>query len=151
MPALLIGLAALLITIAIGRLLAAAEPRSLARLLRVGGALAALLIGAVMTLRGLGVIGGPIALAGLGFLAPNLLRLRRGGPGGDRRSPPPPEPDLTLDEAFAVLGLESGANAEEVKDAHRRLITRVHPDHGGSGWMAAKLNRAKDVILESLR
>ena len=51
-------------------------------------------------------------------------------------------------EALAVLGLTEGATAEEIKSAHRRLIQRVHPDVGGSADLAARINRAKDILLE---
>lgn len=54
---------------------------------------------------------------------------------------------MTRDEALAVLGLEAGADAAAVKAAHRRLMMACHPDHGGSDWLAARINRAKDVLL----
>jgi hypothetical protein len=55
--------------------------------------------------------------------------------------------DMTRDEALAVLGLASGATQDEIRAAHRRLILRVHPDAGGSADLAARINRAKDVLL----
>lgn len=63
--------------------------------------------------------------------------------------PPPPGRggDMTRDEALAVLGLAEGATAEDIKAAHRRLIQRVHPDVGGSADLAARINRAKDILL----
>ena len=64
-----------------------------------------------------------------------------------RRSPPGPRTDMTRDEALAVLGLAEGASDEEIRAAHRRLIQRMHPDVGGSADLAARINRAKDVLL----
>ncbi len=51
-------------------------------------------------------------------------------------------------EALEVLGLEEDADEAAVKAAYRRLMARFHPDHGGSDWMAAKLNQARSVLLK---
>ena len=66
-------------------------------------------------------------------------------------APPPPgrRGDMSREEALSVLGLSEGATAEEVRAAHRRLIRRVHPDVGGSADLAARINRAKDVLLDA--
>jgi hypothetical protein len=54
---------------------------------------------------------------------------------------------MTKEEAYRVLGLSPGASPTMIKDAHRRLIGIVHPDRGGSSFLAAQVNRAKDVLL----
>ncbi len=77
------------------------------------------------------------------------LDRRLGSDWRNARRPPPsgPRSDMTRDEALAVLGLAEGAGADEIRAAHRRLIQRMHPDVGGSADLAARINRAKDVLL----
>jgi hypothetical protein len=66
------------------------------------------------------------------------------GPAGGARSA---SGDVTVEEAYAILGLSPGADEEAIKDAHRRLMVKLHPDHGGSDYLATKINRARDVLL----
>jgi len=54
---------------------------------------------------------------------------------------------MTRDQALAVLGLSEGASREEIKAAYQRIISGLHPDHGGSDYLAAQVNEAKAVLL----
>ena len=54
---------------------------------------------------------------------------------------------LSKTEAYDLLGLKSGASVAEIKSAHKRLMKEFHPDKGGTDYLAAKINEAKDVLL----
>jgi hypothetical protein len=54
---------------------------------------------------------------------------------------------MTREEAFAVLGLKPGADEEDIRAAHKRLMRVAHPDNGGSDWLASRLNQARDTLL----
>jgi len=69
------------------------------------------------------------------------------GFGADSGPRPASGPDVSVDEAYAILGLSPGATKEAIREAHHRLMKQLHPDHGGSDYLAGKINRARDVLL----
>jgi hypothetical protein len=67
--------------------------------------------------------------------------------GSGSYGPQAASPDVTVEEAYAILGLAPGADDEAIKAAHHRLMKQMHPDHGGTDYLATKINRARDVLL----
>lgn len=68
---------------------------------------------------------------------------------GKRHGVAPGSGPMTKEEAYKVLGLEAGATAADIRKAHRRLMQRLHPDLGGTSFLAARINEAKDVLLSN--
>ena len=157
---LLLGLASLATLLAVlgmfGRAKVATAKAALIWTAAIGG----ILLAALLFLTGRGAI----ALSALIFLGPMVWswiaesRARQGqARGGQAKGPSqgprfwqpqqPPRGGMTHAEAHEILGLRQGATAEEIRAAHRRLMQSAHPDRGGSDWLAARINQARDVLL----
>ncbi|MBC8036681.1 MAG: DnaJ domain-containing protein [Rhizobiales bacterium] len=136
------------------RKLASSQPRQVRGLTRklAGGAI--ITVAGFLMLRGASNIAIPLFILGAGLvgetaLFPNGLQW----PGADRAPPrqaPASRGSMTRDEAYAVLGLKPGATVADVRAAHRRLMKDFHPDHGGSNYLAIKINQAKDLLFQDL-
>lgn len=79
-----------------------------------------------------------------------LIRFARKGQtfSGGQRQASPPFASPGRDEALQILGLSGNPSREEIIAAHRRLINKLHPDRGGSDFLAARVNQARDILLK---
>ena len=73
---------------------------------------------------------------------------RRGLKGTNTQSIPSGRP---LEEAYLILGLSPGVRRDDVFAAYRNLIKRLHPDQGGTSYLASRVNEAKDVLLKHVK
>ncbi|MFZ2207745.1 MAG: molecular chaperone DnaJ [Porticoccaceae bacterium] len=76
----------------------------------------------------------------------NAYIARRFG-GAGTGAPPPTAERADTDEAWRILGLAPGASREDIIQAHKRLMQKLHPDRGGNDYLAAKVNAARDELL----
>ena len=109
-------------------------------------ALGGLALGALLLLTGRGAV----AVSALLFLGPLIWQWMAPGaqiPGARPRSQPAPDGSMTRTEALEILGLKPGASDNDIRAAYHRLMRAAHPDAGGSDWLAARINQARDTLL----
>jgi DnaJ domain len=154
MTPLILGLVALAVLLLLAAAYSRAHPRDLLKGIRFSGGVALALATvalAVVGRVGLAFLAAAGAWALLTGTMPPWLRPPQGRPGdggGSRGIPPGRRTAISRSEALKVLGLEEGATEEQIRAAHKRLMLQIHPDKGGTSYLAAKINEAKDVLLK---
>ncbi len=123
----------------------------------IAGALGAVLLLLAMTGH-LNII--TAAIAGLFALVPRVIQYARYIPfisqmynrnkvdsGPSQQAPSANSGSMDKNQAYEILGLKPGCTKEEILQAHKRMMQKMHPDRGGSDFMAAQINKAKDTLL----
>jgi hypothetical protein len=169
MPEILLGVVVLVLGLWAVNAFSKADPKQAARVMRGLGGVAMLIFAAFLLLRGEIGLAVPAGLIGLGLLGWVSMQPRdlfaayfdRRAPGwrehaqGDAGASGGPRPasggKMTEEEAYQILGVQPGASAQDVSRAHRSLMKKLHPDQGGTTYLAARVNEAKDVLLRRHR
>ncbi len=162
----LLGVVVLILLLWAANAFSRTDPKQTARVLRTIGGYAALIFAGLLLLRGNIGAAIPLGALGLGLLGQRWLwptvyyfdgRQAGGREDAQRDAAAGSGPrssgsgKMTEQEAYEILGVEPGASAEQITRAHRSLMKKLHPDQGGSTYLAARVNAAKDTLLRRHR
>ena len=101
------------------------------------------------------------AIAGLFALAPRVIQYAKylpfiqqkfqqaqaGQHQNDQQSTRTRRQSISKQQAYEILGLKPGCSRDDINRAHKRMMQKMHPDRGGSDYLAAQINQAKDILL----
>lgn len=155
MGGLLLVLAVILGSVIVLQLSTRVNPKRIAKLVRVFGTILALAGALALTVAGRMGLAIPLFmlaawLMGWPLRLPWAGRTPYGAGADDRgqtRASPPGSTSMTRTRALDILGLDARASAHDIRQAHKQLMQKLHPDHGGSTHLAAEVNAAKDFLL----
>lgn len=93
-----------------------------------------------------------VLIAAGGVMAIEMWRSNaiRDDEAGSAATPPATAQKMTVTEAAAVLGVAPDAGADEITAAYRKLISQIHPDRGGTDYLAAKINEARELMMSQI-
>ena len=100
-------------------------------------------LGLILAVKGLLIVALPMLGVGAGLLGWQQFGFNRAA------QPQPSATAMDKAEALAVLGLGASASADDIRRAHKKLLRAIHPDAGGSTYLSAKINAARDLLLKS--
>jgi hypothetical protein len=167
MATLIAGAVAVFVLYMLLQLLRTANPAILARATKIGGGVLCLAAAAFTGLRGEFWVAIPIGLFGAGLLGwapfggglaereldrrfPGWRQHAQGNAAG-RNDRSAASGKMSDEEAYQILGVKPGAGRDDISRAHRSLMKKLHPDQGGSTYLAARVNEAKDTLFRTHR
>ncbi|WP_398479129.1 DnaJ domain-containing protein [Tardiphaga sp.] len=167
MATLIAGAVAVFVLYMLLQLLRTANPAMLARATKIGGGVLCLAAAAFTGLRGEFWVAIPIGLFGAGLLGwapfggglaereldrrfPGWRQHAQGNAAG-RNDRSAASGKMSDEEAYQILGVKPGAGRDDISRAHRSLMKKLHPDQGGSTYLAARVNEAKDTLFRTHR
>lgn len=145
-------LAAITITALIYRWFVSANKEKRSKFIKYAGIFAAFILAFILLRAGLPLIGA--AIATIAAISPYLNRFLQifhivnAVKKKNKSSPPVKNHVMTRQEALDILGLKEGATEEDIKNAYQSLMKKIHPDTGGSKYLASQINTARDTLIK---
>lgn len=146
MPFIIILIGFVFLLYVISRLMQKSKSRKLNLVFRYGFAVVLGLLAFLILVRGNVAVSGILGM--LSFLSAqgSLWKFLVNGPAVSAPAPRDASA-MKRDEALEILGLAGNPDQAEIKDAHHKMMLKMHPDQGGSDYFASKLNQARDILL----
>ncbi len=146
MPYIIILIGFIFLLYAISRFMQKSKSPKLNKLFRYGFAAILGVLAFLIIFRGNVPAGMILGLLSYLSARGSLWRFLVNGPAASADAPPSITP-MKREEALEILGLSGNPSQDEIKDAHHKMMLKVHPDQGGSDYFASKLNQARDILL----